>query len=161
MTLTYPPVANDPKWYANMFSEVHRHRDHLNKQLQLAQSEAVAALAEVTLAQIELSAEMGQMQTFLDHMAFIAGKNFVHKLLKSVQWVMENGEESEEEQQDADADDEDSNGDDEERQDDAKNDNPSSSGDESEGDEQSSDDDEDSCGADAESWCVIHSNLNY
>lgn len=31
-----------------MFSEVFRHRNHFNKQVELAQSEAIAASAEVT-----------------------------------------------------------------------------------------------------------------
>jgi cobalamin biosynthesis protein CobT len=145
-----------------MFSEVFCHRNHLNKQVELAQSEAIAASAEVTLVEIELSAEMNQMQRFLDYVALVTGRKIVRRLLGSVQWVIENGEDATDESEEQDADDEDSNdeGGSEERQADAKNDNPNGSGNESEGDEQSSDDDEDPCGADAESWCVIHSNLN-
>lgn len=153
MALTFPPpphLAKDPKWYANMFSEVHRHRDHLNSQLDRAQSEAVAALAEVTLAQIELSAEFDQMQNFINRVASVAGHKFARKLLSSVQCEDAADDESEEERQDAD--DEDSSGDDhdagEEHQSDAKNNNPTPSGDE--GDEKGLDDENLGGGADAE-----------
>jgi hypothetical protein len=108
MALTFPPpphLANDTKWYANMFSEVHRHRDHLNNQLEQAQSEAVAALAEVTLAQIELSAELEQIQKFIKCVASVAGQKFVQKLLSSVHCEDAADDESEEEQQDADGED--------------------------------------------------------
>lgn len=164
MALTYPPsspLADDPKWYAKMFSEVHRHRQHLNGQLEIARREAVAALGQVTLAQIELSAEMDHMQNFLDRVALVAGKSFVKKLLSSVQYAMENGEdaadESDGDQQDADAEDSSDDDDSKEEKTVSKNENPSNSGDESEGDDQASNDS--SCGADAASGCVPGSNF--
>ncbi|OAX34485.1 hypothetical protein K503DRAFT_774495 [Rhizopogon vinicolor AM-OR11-026] len=156
MALTYPPLpplANDPKWYSTMLSEVHRNRAHLNSQLELAQAEAAAALTEVTLAQIELSAELDQMQNFVNRIASVAGKNVVRKLVNSVKWAMEHGEDDESEEERQDADDEDSSGDDdagEEHQADAKNENSSASGDERE-DEQGSDDENSCNGSEAES----------
>lgn len=164
IALTFPPptaLANDPTWYAKMFTDVHRHRDHLNSQLELAQTEAASALAEVTLAQIELSAELDQMQNFLNRVAHVAGKSFVRKLLNGVKWALENGEDAaddDSEEERLNADNEDSSDDDngaEEDQADAKNENPSGSDDnESSGDEQRSDDESSCEDADAKSRYV-------
>lgn len=87
MEFTYPPpppLTNDPSWYRQMVADVHRNRAHVKTQLELARTEAAEALADVTLAEIELKAERKQMQDFLNRMASVAGKNFVRKIIRKV-----------------------------------------------------------------------------
>ncbi|KAG1824702.1 uncharacterized protein BJ212DRAFT_1475995 [Suillus subaureus] len=88
MAFTYPPpspLAHDPSWYAQMVADVHRNRAHVNNELELARTEAAEALADVTLAEIELKAERDRMQDFLNRLGSVAGKNFVRKMIKKVE----------------------------------------------------------------------------
>jgi hypothetical protein len=97
MEFTYPPpphLANDPSWYGQMVADVHRNRAHVKTELELARTEAAEALADVTLAEIELQAERKQMQDFLNRMTSVAGKNFVRKMIRKVQQSMNNGDEN-------------------------------------------------------------------
>jgi hypothetical protein len=89
-----PPLANDPSWYAQMVADVHRNRAHVKTELELARTEAAEALADVTLAEIELKAERKQMQDFLNRMASVAGKNFVRKMIRKVQQSMNTGDDN-------------------------------------------------------------------
>jgi hypothetical protein len=91
-----PPLANDPSWYRQMVADVHRHRAHVKTELELARTEAAEALGDVTLAEIELQAERTQMQAFLNRMASVAGKNFVHKMIRKVEQSMNTGDDDEE-----------------------------------------------------------------
>ncbi|KAG2125685.1 hypothetical protein DEU56DRAFT_566733 [Suillus clintonianus] len=112
MKFIYPPpspLCDDPTWFAQMVADVHRNRNHLITQLELARAEAAAALADVTLAQLELQAETDGMQKLLDDVAAVAGPNVVNKLIKSVQSALKNDDEDPEDLQDAD--DENSSGD--------------------------------------------------
>ncbi|KAI6152930.1 hypothetical protein EDD17DRAFT_1513071 [Pisolithus thermaeus] len=88
MQLTYPPpppfTEDDPTWFPEMVSDVQRQRNHLQSQLALAHAEASSALVEATLVQAELQREIGLMQTFLNHVAYIAGNGFVRRLLSDV-----------------------------------------------------------------------------
>ncbi|KAG0704094.1 hypothetical protein DFH29DRAFT_913616 [Suillus ampliporus] len=148
MAFTYPPppaLANDPTWFSQMVNDVHRQRNHLLEQLELARAEAAEALVEVTLAQCELKAEMKQMQNFLDRVAQVAGKNFVRKLIRDVNWAMEHGDDNAghgEEYQQYVEDDGWSSDDDEREvdQQDAENEDSSGSVDGSEGDQHDADD---------------------
>ncbi|KIK19464.1 hypothetical protein PISMIDRAFT_683116 [Pisolithus microcarpus 441] len=92
MQLTYPPpppfTADDPKWLPEMVGDVQRQRNHLQSQLALAHAEASSALVEATLVQGELQCEIGLMQTFLNHVAYIAGNGFVRRLLSDVDGVI-------------------------------------------------------------------------
>ncbi|KAG1782245.1 hypothetical protein EV702DRAFT_1071042 [Suillus placidus] len=99
-----------------MVADVHRNRAHVNAELELARTEAAEALADATLAELELKAERDQMQDFLNRLGSVAGKNFVLKMIRKVERSLKTGDESledesEEELQDADY--EDSNGSDE------------------------------------------------
>ncbi|KIK36854.1 hypothetical protein CY34DRAFT_810930, partial [Suillus luteus UH-Slu-Lm8-n1] len=97
MEFTYPPpspLANDPSWYGQMVADVHRNRAHVKTELELARTEAAEALADVTLAEIELQAERKQMQDFLSRMASVAGKNFVRKMIRKVQESMNTGDDN-------------------------------------------------------------------
>ncbi|KAG1748181.1 hypothetical protein EDB19DRAFT_1684835 [Suillus lakei] len=116
MAFTYPPpppLANDPTWYAQMVAEVHRHRAHVNTELELARTEAAEALADATLAELELKAEREEMQNFLNRLASVAGKNFVRKLIRGVVEALEPGDDNLDDEEQQDADDEDSNASDE------------------------------------------------
>ncbi|KAI6127114.1 hypothetical protein F5141DRAFT_1085610 [Pisolithus sp. B1] len=88
MQLTYPPpppfTEDDPTWFPEMVNNVQRQRNHLQSQLALAHAEASSALVEATLVQAELQREIGLMQTFLNHVAYIAGNGFVRRLLSDV-----------------------------------------------------------------------------
>ncbi|KAG1744967.1 uncharacterized protein EDB91DRAFT_1271338 [Suillus paluster] len=116
--------------------------------LEFARNEAATALADATLAQVELKAENDQMQNFLNRVASVAGKNVVRKLIRSVKWEMEHGDdnaddEGQEDQQDAD--DEDSSSDDQEHQvdqQDAEDENSSGSSSENEEDSQDAEDED-------------------
>ncbi|KAG6333205.1 hypothetical protein ID866_5887 [Astraeus odoratus] len=92
MALTYPPplplTEDDPTWLPMMVSDVHRQRNHLERQLALARAEASSALVEATLAHDELQKEMTLMQTFLNCVAHIAGNGFVRRLLSDVDDVI-------------------------------------------------------------------------
>ncbi|KAG2155352.1 uncharacterized protein EDB93DRAFT_102462 [Suillus bovinus] len=119
MAFTYPPpppLANDPTWFAQMVSDVHRNRAYVNKELELARTEAAEALADATLADAELKAERDKMQNFLNRLGSVAGKNFVRKVIRKVEQSLEahsDGSDNEDEEELQDVDDEDSNGSDE------------------------------------------------
>lgn len=156
MSFTYPPQTDDPTWFAQMVADVHRQRAHLIEQLELAHSEAVDALVEVTLARMELTAEMDKMQKFLNHVASVAGKNFVRKLIRSVERAMKNGddnsdEESEEDRQDAGDENSSGGGDDNEGEEDQQDDGDSSGGDDEGKEDLQHAEDENSSGGDGES----------
>ncbi|KIK33122.1 hypothetical protein CY34DRAFT_727308 [Suillus luteus UH-Slu-Lm8-n1] len=89
-----PPLANDSSWYAQMVADVHRNRAHVKTELELARTEAAEALADVTLAEIELQAEKDKMQDFLNRMAYVAGENFVRKMIRKVHQSMMGGDEN-------------------------------------------------------------------
>ncbi|KAG2074935.1 hypothetical protein BDR04DRAFT_1092586 [Suillus decipiens] len=82
-----PPLANDPTRYTQMVSDVHRNRTHVNTQLDraLARNNDDEALAQVTLADVELKAERDEMQDLLNRMGSVAGKNFVRKMVRRVE----------------------------------------------------------------------------
>ncbi|KAG2337253.1 hypothetical protein BDR05DRAFT_1063365 [Suillus weaverae] len=97
ITFTYPPpphLANDPTWYAQMVADVHRNRAHVIAELELARTEAAEALADATLAELELKAERDQMQDFLNRLGSVAGKNFVLKMIRKVERSLKTGDES-------------------------------------------------------------------
>ncbi|KAG2346146.1 hypothetical protein BDR05DRAFT_997678 [Suillus weaverae] len=97
ITFTYPPpphLASDPTWYAQMVADVHRNRAHVNAELELARTEAAEALADATLAELELKAERDQMQDFLNRIGSVAGKNFVLKMIRKVERSLKTGDES-------------------------------------------------------------------
>ncbi|KAG2354228.1 hypothetical protein BDR07DRAFT_1494845 [Suillus spraguei] len=86
--LRYPPLsplADDPTWHTQMVATVHRNRTRVNTQLELARTEAAKALADVTLAEVELKAERDKMQYFLNRVGSVAGKNFVRKMIREVE----------------------------------------------------------------------------
>ncbi|KAG1745621.1 hypothetical protein EDB19DRAFT_1906137 [Suillus lakei] len=164
MTFTYPPLpplSNDPTWYAQMVADVHRHRAHVITELDLAQTEAIAALADVTLAEVELAAEMDRMQKFLDRIASVAGKTFVRKMIMSVHGSMGDRimvSDDESEQDLGDADDENSSGDEEEHelhQQDAEYESSSPNAGESEEDQQDAEDEEYSRSGDHDSRVFV------
>lgn len=91
MPLAYPPpppLREDPTWLPQMVGDVQRQRSHVEMQLALAQAEATSALVEATLAHADLEKETGLMQTFLNHVAHIAGSGFVRRLLSDVEDVI-------------------------------------------------------------------------
>ncbi|KAG2074930.1 hypothetical protein BDR04DRAFT_123802 [Suillus decipiens] len=79
------PLANDSIWHGQMVADVHRNRTHVNTQLELARTDAAKALADVTLAEVELKVERDNMQDFLNRVASVAGKNFVRKMIRKVE----------------------------------------------------------------------------
>lgn len=167
MDFTYPPpphLANDPTWYAQMVADVHRNRAHVNTELKLARIEAAEALADVTLAEIELKAEMDRMQNFLNRVASVAGKNFVRKMIRKVQRSMKTGvhnldDECGEELQDADYEDSSASDESEVHHQDAEEENFSGGAGETEEGAQDAKDEECSRSDNDGSWCVPHLEL--
>jgi hypothetical protein len=163
MAFTYPPpppLANDPTWYAQMVADVHRNRAHVNTELELARTEAAEALADVTLAEIELKAERDKMQDFLNRLGSVAGKNFVRKMIREVEQSLKGIDENlddqyEEELQDSDH--EDSNGSDESEADQQEEEDLSGGTSEIEEEPQ---DAEHSCSGDDGTLCVTHLKLH-
>ncbi|KAG1779121.1 hypothetical protein EV702DRAFT_1090374 [Suillus placidus] len=99
-----------------MVADVHRNRAHVNAELELARTEAAEALADATLAELELKAERDQMQDFLNRLGSVAGKNFVLKIIRKVERSLKTGDESLEDESEEELqypDHEDSNGSDE------------------------------------------------
>ncbi|KAG2072530.1 hypothetical protein BDR04DRAFT_1141700, partial [Suillus decipiens] len=165
MRFTYPPplpLADDPTWHAQMVANVHRNRAHVNAELELAQTEAAKALADVTLAEIELKVEREKMQYFLNLMGSVAGKNFVRKMIRKVERSMKNANENlddqyEEELPDS-SDYEDSSGSDEDEVDhqDAEEEDLGEGARKSEEDPQDAEDEQCSRSGDDGSQCVLH-----
>ncbi|KAG1745542.1 uncharacterized protein EDB91DRAFT_1121484 [Suillus paluster] len=99
-----PHLADGPMWCAQMVGNEDDYYIHLADKLELAKIEDADALAEVRIARVELMSEMGQTQDVLDQATIVAGKDFVQKMTRTVQWLMETGdwdldEESEEQEQ--------------------------------------------------------------
>ncbi|KAG1764880.1 hypothetical protein EV702DRAFT_1153130 [Suillus placidus] len=77
-----------------MVADVHRNHAHVNAELELARTEVAEALADATLAELELKAERDQMQDFYNRLGSVAGKNFVFKMVRKFEQSLKTGDES-------------------------------------------------------------------
>ncbi|KAG0708284.1 hypothetical protein DFH29DRAFT_870847 [Suillus ampliporus] len=148
MSFTYPPQTDDPTWFAQMVAD---------NNLSLRTARLSMRWWKLLSHGMELTAEMDKMQKFLNHVASVAGKNFVRKLIRSVERAMKNGddnsdEESEEDRQDGGDENSSGGGDDDNEGEKDQQDDGDSSGGDDEGEEDLQDaEDENSSGGDGES----------